>query len=51
MLKENLSPDVIEEIVVLSGPSHAEEVVLHHPTTITAACGNLEMAEKFKICL
>ncbi|MEK9198021.1 NAD(P)H-dependent glycerol-3-phosphate dehydrogenase [Lysinibacillus halotolerans] len=46
MLKENLSPDVIEEIVVLSGPSHAEEVVLHHPTTITAACGNLEMAEK-----
>lgn len=46
MLRENLSPDVIKEIVVLSGPSHAEEVVLHHPTTITAACSNLEMAEK-----
>ena len=46
MLKESLSPEVIEEIVVLSGPSHAEEVVLHHPTTITAACSNLEAAEK-----
>ncbi len=46
MLKESLSPDVIEEIVVLSGPSHAEEVVLHHPTTITAACSNLDAAEK-----
>ncbi|HWK23230.1 MAG TPA: NAD(P)H-dependent glycerol-3-phosphate dehydrogenase [Ureibacillus sp.] len=46
ILKESLSPDVIEDIVVLSGPSHAEEVVLHHPTTITAACSNLKSAEK-----
>ncbi|MCM3389078.1 NAD(P)H-dependent glycerol-3-phosphate dehydrogenase [Ureibacillus chungkukjangi] len=46
MLTESLSPDVVEEIVVLSGPSHAEEVVLHHPTTITAACSNLEAAER-----
>ncbi|RHW39326.1 NAD(P)H-dependent glycerol-3-phosphate dehydrogenase [Lysinibacillus yapensis] len=46
MLQESLSPDAIEEIVVLSGPSHAEEVVLHHPTTITAACINLDAAEK-----
>jgi len=46
MLKESLSSNVIEEIVVLSGPSHAEEVVLHHPTTITAACSNLDAAEK-----
>lgn len=46
ILEQSLSPDVIEEIVVLSGPSHAEEVVLRHPTTITAACKNLEAAEK-----
>ncbi|HWL13056.1 MAG TPA: NAD(P)H-dependent glycerol-3-phosphate dehydrogenase [Ureibacillus sp.] len=46
MLTESLSPEFVEEIVVLSGPSHAEEVVLHHPTTITAACGNLATAEK-----
>lgn len=46
ILTEGLSPDVVDEIVVLSGPSHAEEVVLHHPTTITAACTNLDAAEK-----
>ncbi|TSI09030.1 NAD(P)H-dependent glycerol-3-phosphate dehydrogenase [Lysinibacillus sp. BW-2-10] len=46
MLEESLSPNVIEDIVVLSGPSHAEEVVLHHPTTITAASSNLHAAEK-----
>ncbi|SOC20140.1 glycerol 3-phosphate dehydrogenase (NAD(P)+) [Ureibacillus xyleni] len=46
MLQESLPSDVIEEIVVLSGPSHAEEVVLHHPTTITAACNNFAAAEK-----
>ena len=48
MLTESLSPEVVEEIVVLSGPSHAEEVVLHHPTTITAASSNLEAAEKIQ---
>lgn len=48
ILEESLSPEVIEEIVVLSGPSHAEEVVLHHPTTITAACTNLRAAEKIQ---
>lgn len=46
MLEESLPSEVIEDIVVLSGPSHAEEVVLHHPTTITAACGNLAAAER-----
>ncbi|MFP3917997.1 NAD(P)H-dependent glycerol-3-phosphate dehydrogenase [Lysinibacillus telephonicus] len=46
ILEQSLSPDVIEDIVVLSGPSHAEEVVQGHPTTITAACENLKAAEK-----
>ncbi|QCR32156.1 NAD(P)H-dependent glycerol-3-phosphate dehydrogenase [Lysinibacillus sp. SGAir0095] len=46
MLAESLSPEIVKDIVVLSGPSHAEEVVLHHPTTITAACTNLDAAEE-----
>jgi glycerol-3-phosphate dehydrogenase (NAD(P)+) len=46
LMKESLAEAVVSDIVVLSGPSHAEEVVLQHPTTITAACKNLEAAEK-----
>lgn len=34
-----------ENIVVLSGPSHAEEVALRHPTTVTVASLNEEKAE------
>lgn len=45
ILTEELPSQYIEDIVVLSGPSHAEEVVLHHPTTITAASSNLKSAE------
>lgn len=36
----------LEEVVVLSGPSHAEEVVLQHPTTVTAASKSIVAAEK-----
>lgn len=46
VMREELPADLIEEIVVLSGPSHAEEVVLKHPTTVTAACENILYAEK-----
>ncbi|MFJ7661416.1 NAD(P)H-dependent glycerol-3-phosphate dehydrogenase [Lysinibacillus sp. NPDC097162] len=46
ILAESLPSECVEDIVVLSGPSHAEEVVLHSPTTITAACANIEAAEK-----
>ncbi|MFY3792850.1 NAD(P)H-dependent glycerol-3-phosphate dehydrogenase [Ureibacillus sp. MALMAid1270] len=46
ILENCLSPEVVSDIVVLSGPSHAEEVVLRHPTTITAACKNIQSAEK-----
>lgn len=35
---ESMDSKWIEDIVVLSGPSHAEEVVQQHPTTVTAAC-------------
>jgi glycerol-3-phosphate dehydrogenase (NAD(P)+) len=37
---------VREAVVVLSGPSHAEEVSLRQPTTVTAASSNLKAAEK-----
>lgn len=46
MIDEELSPSKKKAIVVLSGPSHAEEVVLHHPTTVTAASTDLQAAEK-----
>lgn len=46
LMEQSLNPDIIDEIVVLSGPSHAEEVVLQHPTTVTAACKNLAAAKK-----
>ncbi|SFF04535.1 glycerol-3-phosphate dehydrogenase (NAD(P)+) [Paenibacillus catalpae] len=35
-----------EEIVVLSGPSHAEEVIRRQPTTVVVASADLKAAEK-----
>lgn len=46
IIREEIPEEFIEDIVVLSGPSHAEEVVQHHPTTVAAACENLEEAER-----
>lgn len=46
MIDEELAPSKKKAIVVLSGPSHAEEVVLRHPTTVTAASVDLEAARK-----
>lgn len=46
LIKETVKPTLLTDIVVLSGPSHAEEVVLQHPTTVTAACENLQAAKK-----
>ncbi len=45
ILQEELPQNEIEDIVVLSGPSHAEEVVKQDITTITAACSNIESAK------
>lgn len=39
------------ELVVLSGPSHAEEVALSLPTTVTAASNNYESALKVQALL
>ncbi|WP_144511328.1 NAD(P)H-dependent glycerol-3-phosphate dehydrogenase [Bacillus sp. FJAT-22090] len=46
MLVDELPSPKVEAIVVLSGPSHAEEVVLHHPTTVTAASLDIDAAKK-----
>ncbi|RKQ37671.1 NAD(P)H-dependent glycerol-3-phosphate dehydrogenase [Oceanobacillus halophilus] len=45
MLGEELELYNAEDIVVLSGPSHAEEVALRHPTTVTVASLNKENAK------
>lgn len=46
MIREEIPEQWLQDVVVLSGPSHAEEVVLEHPTTVTAACKNTEAAER-----
>ncbi|MGN1401225.1 MAG: NAD(P)H-dependent glycerol-3-phosphate dehydrogenase [Bacillus sp. (in: firmicutes)] len=46
MIEEEANPSVIEDIVVLSGPSHAEEVSLRHPTTVTVSSKNMKAAER-----
>ncbi len=45
ILVEEIPADLRKEIVVLSGPSHAEEVAVHDLTTITAAAKEIEAAE------
>lgn len=45
MLFEELPEKFLQNIVVLSGPSHAEEVIKGMPTTITAACTDLKDAQ------
>ncbi|WP_085992023.1 NAD(P)H-dependent glycerol-3-phosphate dehydrogenase [Oceanobacillus senegalensis] len=45
MIDEELSNYHYNDIVVLSGPSHAEEVALRHPTTVTVASLNVDNAK------
>ncbi|GAE91354.1 glycerol-3-phosphate dehydrogenase [Gracilibacillus boraciitolerans JCM 21714] len=40
MIKEEMFSELCDDVVVLSGPSHAEEVSVKHPTTVTAASLN-----------
>lgn len=46
LLAEEIPQHYRSDIVVLSGPSHAEEVVKQHPTTVTVACENMRAAER-----
>lgn len=45
MIEEEMPANLLKDVVVLSGPSHAEEVVLRHPTTVTVSSKNMEIAE------
>lgn len=46
MIEEEIDDDKKEAVVVLSGPSHAEEVVKRQPTSVTVSSINIEAAEK-----
>lgn len=46
MIESEIPRQDYQDLVVLSGPSHAEEVARHDLTTVTAACPNLQAAEK-----
>lgn len=46
VIEEEIPQSLREAVVVLSGPSHAEEVSLRQPTTVTAASTNMEAAER-----
>lgn len=46
MIDEELDSYAYEDIVVLSGPSHAEEVALRQPTTVTVSSINMDHAKK-----
>lgn len=48
IIKEEMPKELIKDIVVLSGPSHAEEVSLHHPTTVTVSSENMAAAERIQ---
>ncbi|MED1863649.1 NAD(P)H-dependent glycerol-3-phosphate dehydrogenase [Fictibacillus nanhaiensis] len=46
IIEEELPEAVLDSVVVLSGPSHAEEVSLRQPTTVTVSSINMKAAEK-----
>lgn len=46
IMEEEIPERLLKSIVVLSGPSHAEEVSLRHLTTVTVSSKNMEEAEK-----
>lgn len=48
MIEQEMPKEKLKDVVVLSGPSHAEEVSLRHPTTVTVSSKNMEAAEKIQ---
>ncbi|TMW73611.1 NAD(P)H-dependent glycerol-3-phosphate dehydrogenase [Alteribacter natronophilus] len=46
IIEEEISPEKRRAVVVLSGPSHAEEVSLRQPTTVTSSSLDTEAAEE-----
>ncbi|OON98802.1 MAG: glycerol-3-phosphate dehydrogenase [Epulopiscium sp. Nele67-Bin004] len=47
-LSEVINTEVDNDVVVLSGPSHAEEVARHVPTTVTVSGKNMDAALKIQ---
>ena len=48
MIEEEMPANLIQSIVVLSGPSHAEEVSLRQPTTVTVSSKQMKAAERIQ---
>lgn len=48
IIKEEMPEELLDAVVVLSGPSHAEEVSLRHPTTVAVTSENMEAAEEIQ---
>jgi glycerol-3-phosphate dehydrogenase (NAD(P)+) len=48
MIEEELPSNLYDSIVVLSGPSHAEEVSLRQPTTVTVSSEKMAAAERIQ---
>lgn len=48
MIEEEVPENLLKNIIVLSGPSHAEEVSRRQITTVTVSSKNLEAAEKIQ---
>ncbi|PLS02118.1 NAD(P)H-dependent glycerol-3-phosphate dehydrogenase [Neobacillus cucumis] len=48
IIAEEMPKELLKNVVVLSGPSHAEEVSLRHPTTVTVSSESMEAAEQIQ---
>lgn len=48
MIEAEMSGSMLKDLVVLSGPSHAEEVSLRHPTTVAVSSKNMAAAERIQ---
>lgn len=45
IIEQEMDISLLQDVVVLSGPSHAEEVSLRHPTTVAVTSRNMVAAE------
>lgn len=46
LIEEEMPREKIKEVVVLSGPSHAEEVILRQPTTVSSASHSIAASKQ-----
>ncbi len=46
MIEEEMPKEKLKDVVVLSGPSHAEEVILRQPTTVSSTSHNINAAKE-----